>query len=298
VRIMNPVACAALLIEGGTARVASERHFFKAFGEGDLAVEDLPFLKSVLETKKSFFAGDIREGSLGSRVAAGYPARSLLCIPIIVTNEVRGVLYLDGVKKNAFSGDDQRFLELLSKEISSALERSVHAAQAKRFPERDVLTGVLAREQLREDIEAEISIARRYDKSLSLLALDIDRFREHGERSGRAKADGLLKRMAEVLISNVRVVDKVYRYSGEEFAVLLPGTDKKKALLLAERLQAIIGQEMGEDADDVPKAERITVSIGVASFPLDAESTDGLMHCTDAALAQARDAGGDTVHTL
>jgi diguanylate cyclase (GGDEF)-like protein len=134
---------------------------------------------------------------------------------------------------------------------------------------------------------------RRFDHAMSVALVDVDRFRELNEALGHAAGDDLLRRVAGLLQGSVRKVDLVARYGGEEFAVIQPRADRAAALTAAEKLREAIAAA----ALPHPASERghVTVSIGVASWPEDANDPGTLMDCADAALFAAKRAGRDAV---
>ena len=164
----------------------------------------------------------------------------LICVPITVNNEVRGIIHLDSWKKNAFHREDLGLVELLAKEISIAMERCFIYSEILDTSTRDGLTGCFNRRKFDVDITAEIANAKQYEKPLSLFISDIDWFKQYNDFYGHPKGDTLLKKLVFTLSSNIRPLDKVYRYGGEEFAILLPETTKENALSTARRLQKVV----------------------------------------------------------
>ena len=197
--------------------------------------------------------------------------------------------------KNAFDKEALEFVELLAKEISIAIERSFLYAQVRDVSIRDGLTGCFNRRKFDVDIVAEIANAKCSEEPLSFLMLDIDWFKKYNDFHGHLKGDELLKKMVNLLTSNLRPFDKAYRYGGEEFTVLLPSTEKKIALLTAERLCKTIEQEQFEGEKESQPAGEVTVSIGVASFPADANDVQSLIEAADSALYKAKESGRNRV---
>lgn len=105
---------------------------------------------------------------------------------------------------------------------------------------------------------------------------DIDWFKQYNDFRGHTKGDTLLKKLVFTLSSNIRPLDKVYRYGGKEFAVLLPETTKENALSTARRLQKAVEQEQFEGEKENRSNKRVTINTGGASVPLDANNRDSL----------------------
>jgi diguanylate cyclase (GGDEF)-like protein/putative nucleotidyltransferase with HDIG domain len=149
----------------------------------------------------------------------------------------------------------------------------------------DPLTKLLNRRGFRELLDLELERARRSEMAVTLLAGDIDHFKEVNDRLGHQVGDAALVRIAHVLESTKRRIDAAARVGGEEFALILPNTDSDEALILAERLRCALLDEFARDA--VP----ITVSFGIATFRDHAETAASLLHAADGALYDAKESG-------
>ena len=156
----------------------------------------------------------------------------------------------------------------------------------------DPLTGLANRRHFFEVADAELARSRRYEAPLSLLMLDIDRFKEVNDAHGHRAGDRVLQKLAQTCLEVLRNVDVVGRVGGEEFAILLPETASEGALEVAERLRAAV------ESADVVREEgvpiRVTVSIGVAALAGDV-NLDTLMSQADDALYDAKHAGRNRV---
>jgi len=145
---------------------------------------------------------------------------------------------------------------------------------------RDGLTGLYNRRYFNELITAEANRLKRSPAPLSLLMLDIDNFKNYNDTQGHPAGDELLKSIAKVFKNSSRTVDIACRYGGEEFVIVLSQTDKKGAQVIAERLRV-----------QVELFIPTTISIGIATFPDDAQDMDQLLQKADAALYQAKQSG-------
>jgi len=125
--------------------------------------------------------------------------------------------------------------------------------------------------------------------------LDIDWFKKYNDYHGHPRGDVLLKQLVSLLRFNTRPFDKTYRYGGEEFAILLLDTDKKVAAMVAQRLRDTVWREKFEGAEVSQPERRVTVSIGVASFPLNAQTPEELIAAADSALYQAKKTGRNRI---
>ena len=179
---------------------------------------------------------------------------------------------------------NESYLKILCQHIVGTIKLS-HLAST------DPLTGIPNRRMLEIDMRNFGRLAKRYNKLLSLVMLDIDNFKSVNDTYGHAVGDEVLKRIAGLIKESVRDTDRVYRYGGEEFAILCPETDKRGAYELSERIRERIkgtGIDIGEG-----RQVFITVSLGVASFPEDAEDPEDLLTVADLSLYRAKSEGKD-----
>jgi len=156
----------------------------------------------------------------------------------------------------------------------------------------DVLTGLYNRRHFMETARKEIERAERYGHSLSAMILDIDRFKKINDSYGHAAGDKVLKELASLIVENVRKVDLVGRMGGEEFGILLPDTDLKKAIMMAERLRKNIESSSFNYGD---QELAVTVSIGLTTHKRGVLNIDELLKIADKALYEAKAKGRNRV---
>lgn len=187
----------------------------------------------------------------------------------------------------------------LQGDVSGVLSSGVDVTQRreleqelKRLAHTDSLTGVSTRRSFLEAGRREFDLARRYHKPLSLLLMDVDHFKTVNDTYGHAAGDLVLMRLADACRVNLRSVDLLGRFGGEEFVCLLPETHGDQALVVAERLrQALAGQVVEADTGDI----RFTVSIGVAEAKGDDASLEEMLRVADAAMYVAKKTGRNRV---
>ncbi|NQU40430.1 MAG: diguanylate cyclase [Lentisphaerae bacterium] len=172
------------------------------------------------------------------------------------------------------------------------LERDRTVEQLRYLSITDELTGLYNLRRFREALESEIVRSGRYGHNVSLLMLDLDRFKRVNDCCGHPEGDRVLKQVSQAIRSAIRDPDTAYRYGGEEFTVILPEADKDAAVCVAERLRETIATELSSP----PGSDRpgITVSVGVALWK-EGEASAQLLERADAALYAAKRNGRDRI---
>ncbi|MBM4380040.1 MAG: sensor domain-containing diguanylate cyclase [Deltaproteobacteria bacterium] len=221
------------------------------------------------------------------KAVPGQDIRSLVCVPLITRDGAVGTLTASASRVDAFTAEHQELLVYLC----AAAIRDVENARLYRLSTTDVLTHARNRQYLFQRLPEEVERARRYGAPLSVVLLDVDHFKDLNAQHGHLAGDFALKEFARLALCQVREVDALVRYGGEEFLVLLPHTDGAGAVRAAERLRAAVEKlPLRWNDQQLP----LTVSAGVATWrPGD---TDGaLLGRADKALARAWAAGRNRV---
>ncbi len=293
----EPACCSVFLIDGdGTNNLAEQG--FRESGRQAVYAADMPLMKHLGLTHSGISVRSSQGNPLDQTFMLEDGSAAVICSPVLITETVRGFVYLASPREAAFHRDDLQLLELVAGEIAALMTLASLGSDVEELTIRDALTGCFNLKKFREDIEIDIPCAERYGKPLSLLKIDIDFLKLYNDSNGRFRGDDILRKVADTLAYSIRMCDKLYRYSGEEFILILPGIDKERAVFAASRLQKVLGQLRFEGEAESQPGGKITFSIGVASFPADAVYKDGLIKTVDAALRQAKEAGGDTVVSL
>ncbi|MBT3344844.1 MAG: diguanylate cyclase [Gemmatimonadetes bacterium] len=179
--------------------------------------------------------------------------------------------------------------DVLAAKISVLLRIKERLDQLRAEAVIDELTGVHNRRYLDEQLGARLGEAARYEMPFSIGLLDIDHFKLVNDGHGHLAGDRVLQDTAGIIRKQMRKEDVLVRYGGEEFAVMLPQTDRLGAAILAERIREAIAEH---EFDVDGKILRITVSVGVASYPLDdCTQPEELVAISDKRLYEAKDAG-------
>jgi len=225
----------------------------------------------------------------------GTVLRGIACLkifPLRSGEESAGALVCASRNPGALPDTAQRELALLAEQAAGALLRARLHDRAERLATTDGLTGLLNRRTLTSQLEARVREARRYGRKVSLVLLDVDHFKRVNDTHGHPAGDAVLRGVAALVKAQARATDLAARYGGEEMALVLPETDGPGALAIAERLRAAVAAAAHQTAKGTV---RVTVSLGVATAPDDADDASALIEAADAALYRAKQAGRDRV---
>lgn len=158
----------------------------------------------------------------------------------------------------------------------------------------DELTGLRNYRYFRECLPQEVLRSAQYGAPLTLAMIDVDDFKHYNDRNGHPAGNTVLSTVAGLVSAAIRRVDIAARFGGEEFALVLPSTPKEGAELVAERLRGAVESHPFEHGQSQP-GKRLTISLGIATYPADAADGDGLLRCADEALYVAKAQGKNRV---
>jgi diguanylate cyclase (GGDEF)-like protein len=221
-------------------------------------------------------------------------AASALVVPLTVSNRVLGSLQLFSARAHAFREEDAQLLWIASLVAENLLTREYANEGLIRFAFTDYLTGLKTRGYFEQQLELELKRAERKKSPLALLMIDIDFFKSLNDRYGHHVGDQILRDVASILMKDMREIDTVSRYGGEEFVLILPDTNGPGAMLVAQRLRKSVEQARFF-AGSARVIERLSISIGVAVFDKDAQFKRDLIEFSDAALYAAKSQGRNRV---
>jgi len=217
-------------------------------------------------------------------------ARAAAAVPLAMGAEWTGTLQLFRSNLDGFSLAEVRTLWLLSLLAGAQMSRVLALLQLTKLAYTDFLTGVRARGYFEQALEQEVHRATRHHNSLGLVLVDLDDFKLINDRFGHHGGDEILRQFARVLQHDMRDVDTVARFGGDEFALILPDAGDDGVRRVVNRLHAVVGQaEFTLPGYD--QRLRLGLSVGVALCPADAREPGALVRAADAALYEAKQRG-------
>ena len=250
----------------------------------------------VLKAGEIFFIEDTEQTTFfNNPIALQEGIRSLVCVPLVLQNRIMGILYLDDFIPRQFDRERLNLLSILASFAAMAIHNATLHKRTKLMAITDSLTGLHNHRYFKQYFKQEMGRAKRYHKPFAIIMMDVDDFKSFNDSYGHAVGDSLLCVLGGVIMETIRGVDVAFRYGGEEFIVLLPETRLDKAILAAERLRAAI-QTGTMDKLAGPGRCGVTVSIGVASYPENADKTDELFNIVDSLLYRAKRCGKNKVY--
>ncbi len=258
----------------------------KSYGAlANTIIYDKPLLVGKLDAKHH----------LSDRNLINLGIEDFMVVPLRGKDTVIGVMLVDNITtKKKIDETDVRRVMMLANHAALALENSKTYDKVILSSHQDSLTKLWNHGHFQTLLTEGIREAKAKDQPLSLVVFDVDDFKSYNDNYGHQAGDRALEQVSLIAKTVMRRYDNLARYGGEEFVAVLPGTGKAEAIRLAERLRETIERESTPSSQNaLPK--NITVSIGVASFPEDAEDKDKLIFCADGALYDAKRDGKNRV---
>jgi len=193
-----------------------------------------------------------------------------------------------------FNIDQIRIIVKNALEARALKRRAAEGEFYKELSRKDGLTELYNHRFFHQLLDTEVSRAERYNRVVSLLMIDIDDFKSYNDSHGHPSGDLVLRRLARLLKRSSRNCDFVARYGGEEFAVIAPEVSAESARRMAERIRSLI-DESDFEGEETMSGGRLTISIGLATYPIQADSKSALLENADRALYRAKGNGKNQV---
>ena len=250
---------------------------------------------SILNQKHPLVIPDVKKfRSFDNPIMLREGIRSLMAAPLWAEGRIIGILYVDDFVPRNFKPREISLLSLLSTIAAMAIDKTRMLESSRLLAITDELTRLYNHRYFLQQLSNEITRAKRYNRPLSLMMLDIDHFKDYNDTYGHLKGNEILKGLAGMLKEVSREVDIPARYGGEEFTIIMPETDRKRGRILAERLRKVIAAHPFQHREKQSQG-RITVSVGLATYPDNAATSFALIETADKALYEAKRGGRNRV---
>jgi diguanylate cyclase (GGDEF)-like protein len=215
---------------------------------------------------------------------------SRMCIPLVSFGQILGVLALESSNRNAFRENELQCLESVADICATAIQNAHYVERVKQLAYLDGLTGIFNRRFFELRILEEIERARRYGTGMAVIMADIDQFKRLNDEFGHLLGDEVLRQVSSLFHQQLRKIDVVCRYGGEEFGIVLTQTNASHAVSVAEKLRRMVEHWQ---FPGVPQT--VTISAGVAAFPDHGITRDELVRAADNGLYAAKQAGRNRI---
>lgn len=229
------------------------------------------------------------------RLIEALKPEEFVTIPLKAKDKIIGVLFADNpYTHKPITNDDIRILSMFANQAGLAIENSQLYEQTLVKSHTDALTGLWNHGYFQYRLQEEINSAKETKQPLSIVMADLDNFKIYNDTLGHQEGDKILKEVAKVLSVSARKQDSLYRYGGEEFAILLLRTSKTDAYIIAERIRQSIEKYHFLNEEIFPH-KKLTLSLGLATLPEDASAKDELLQHADKSLYDAKRQGKNRI---
>ena len=212
-----------------------------------------------------------------------FQTQSVVCVPVKFREKTLGVIELiNCLGKFPVDREDLFRLQALADYAAIAIQNARYVERIQELTITDDCTELFNNRHLHSTLESEIYRSTRYKYPFSLIFIDLDRFKEVNDEHGHLAGTKVLGQVGHLIKINLRMIDFAFRYGGDEFAVLLPQTSKNDTLIVAQRLQRVISQPIFLREENLVFS--LSASLGIASFPEDAQTKTDLIRKADEAM--------------
>lgn len=243
------------------------------------------FIKMVVENKQPIYMSDITNYRIPIMPFKTEDVRSVIVIPMLYENDLLGLFVMLSEKTEFLDTFQVELLKVMCNQASTSIANAKLHAEIGKLATTDGLTGLFNHRRFQEKLSEELKRLNRFSEPTSLLLIDIDYFKKINDTYGHPVGDLVLKGVAKIIKETIRDIDIPARYGGEEFAAILPGTDREGSRKIAERLRkSVMNTSFSADGTSF----KITISIGIATSPVDAKNKEELIERADQALYHAK----------
>ncbi len=271
-------------------RIASgcDESLFRSF---DIDLEDSGLAAFLSREKKPVWVPSVAEKEPFSRLR-NLAVKSFVFLPFLVQDRVIGFLCSYSNQEDFIDQDKFAHFQVFCNQISIGLQKSLLYEKVQKLSITDGLTKLFSHRHFKQRLEEELILANRYSSQLSLLILDIDHFKRYNDSYGHVAGDHVLMDVARILKEQSDMTHIAARYGGEEMVLVAPETTKEQAMELAQKIRRAVEAyafSVGKETTQV------TVSIGVATYPQDSQTTLDLIAKADKALYAAKARGRNRI---
>ncbi len=221
---------------------------------------------------------------------------SLIVAPLRRRKKVIGLIGGLADKPRDFTGEELDLLTTVASQAGLLAENAQLLEKTKLLSITDGLTNLYNHRHFQEKLMVEVKRAKEGKKSLSLIMGDVDDFKHYNDTNGHPAGDEVLRQIGKILKNNTKRGDIVARYGGEEFVIILPNTLRKGAKIVAEKLRKSVEEYKFVNEESQPGG-KVTITFGLADYPEDADSAEGVMKKADDALYRGKESGKNQVLT-
>ncbi len=239
------------------------------------------------QSQKTIPEGIYRNGDHGD-----YPFKQVIGFPLAKIKNGPGVLVLEAKVESPVKQSEIGIFEMISQSLGAALTRFSLYERLNNYATIDSLTHLYNLRALKQRFEEELARAARYQNSLVVLFLDLDKFKLVNDTYGHLMGDFVLREVSQIIRDTVRTSDIPGRYGGEEFVIIMVNADAQACMASAQRICSAVREHHYEMNDTSIENK---VSIGLSEFPRDGETMQDLIQSADAAMYTAKRRGGDQV---
>ncbi len=286
----NTPYCAVLLSEPSGVEfklVAFKGLDGTSLSEFDLANSNTIAGKALVESKTRQIVKNLSETVGMPRAMGGVLFRSILALPLIYDTKKLGVLEIFSTDDEAFQQEQIELLEALASQVSNAIYIAQSHESAVEQIAHDPHTGLLNRVHFKSALKSEIERSQRHGHQFALWLVDIDYLSRINDKFGQDIGDQVIAKIAKTIKETLREIDFVYRFGGEQFAVILPETTRETVTTVTQRLKERLRNML------IPNVGSVTVSIGICTYPAHSKNLNELLNLAEEALFVAKFKGRD-----
>jgi diguanylate cyclase (GGDEF)-like protein len=280
-----------LISHGGNLQVRAQEGFEEnLLGGASFSSNSNTLAAWFARQKEPILVDDLRQD--GRFPGSMFPFRAVMVLPMWIKETSLGILLVFDERTRAFSRQDFTRTWILCNQLALGVGKALLYERVEELSITDGLTKLYRHRYFQERLDQEMDRARRYGRTMTFLMCDLDHFKRYNDTYGHPEGDEMLKMVSRLMGEHFARPALLARYGGEEFAVLLPDTTRERAVELAVNFR----KALESSAPPAAAARKpMTVSIGVASFPSDAQTKRDLVARADLALYRAKNEGRNRV---